>query len=284
MGPQVVPAPGPAEGVFGMTHADLLQSDWVQDDALTVRFELEVRPATHENVQCKRQRVSVPPPSLAPNLLSLLEDGRRSDLAFVVKGERLEAHSLVLAARCDVFDGLLQSGMRESESREVVVEDCEPDVFKAFLRYLYSDDFSQVQPGVESHSAKSSSQGGEAGCPATTKAAFLQGVLSVSHKYQVSRLARWCEQQLCGLISVESVCTFWLQGHLHEAKGLEETCLAYIKHNMDRVASTAGFAKVSSAWPQLLLKLSILSPGVSSESAASALSAHEDALRKRKRE
>jgi len=285
-GPDVGPGPGPSKGVFGLSHAELLQSEWVQDDVLTVRFELEVRPSTpHEDIQPKRLKVSVPPPSLVPNLLSLLEDGRRSDLAFVVNGERLKAHSVVMAARCEVFDSLLQSGMRESESKEVVVEDCEPDVFKAFLRYLYSDDFSQVQTCMESNSARTSSEGGgEAPCLATIKAAFLQGLLSVSHKYQVSRLALWCEQQLCDLIAVESVCTTWLQAYLHEAKRLEESCLAYIKENMERVASTPSFVKVSSAWPQFAVKLSLLSSGVSSGCTASVVSAHEDALRKRKRE
>lgn len=290
-GPDVVPAPAhglsPAKGVFGLSHAELLKSQWVNDDTLTVRFELEVRPCARDivdDIPTKRLKVSVPPPSLAPNLLSLLEDGRRSDLAFVLKGERLKAHSLVLAARCEVFDSLLQSGMRESESKEVVVEDCEPDVFRAFLRFLYSDDFSQVQTCMESESAKISSEGGGAEGLATTNAAFLQGVLSVSHKYQVSRLALWCEQQLCDLIAAENVCATWLQAHLHEAKRLEEICLAYIKENIEKVASTPSFVKVSSAWPQLPMKLSLLTTGVSSDSAASVLSAHEDALRKRKRE
>lgn len=218
-GPDVGPAPRPAAGVFGLSHAELLQSEWVHDDVLTVRFELELRPPTcdDETLVPKRQKVSVPPPSLVPNLLSFLEEGKRSDMVFVVKGERLKAHSLVLAASCEVFDSLLQSGMRESESKEVVLEDCDPDVFRAFLRYLYSDDFSQVETRMESLSAKSCSDDGEAGALAT-KATFLHGVLSVSHKYQVSRLALWCQQQLGDLISVESVCATWLQAYLHEAK------------------------------------------------------------------
>jgi len=146
-GLDVVKAPGPAKGVFGLSHTDLLQSEWVHDDALTVRFELELRPATDE-LQPKRLKVSVPPPSLVPNLLSLLEDGRRSDLVIVVKGERMMAHSQVLAARCDVFDGLLQSGMRESESKEVVLEDCEPNVFKAFFEVLV---FRRFSTGADVH-------------------------------------------------------------------------------------------------------------------------------------
>ena len=31
-------------GIFGLSHEELLQSEWVENDALTMKFELEVRP------------------------------------------------------------------------------------------------------------------------------------------------------------------------------------------------------------------------------------------------
>ena len=31
-------------GIFGLTHKQLLDSEWVENDSLTVKFELEVRP------------------------------------------------------------------------------------------------------------------------------------------------------------------------------------------------------------------------------------------------
>lgn len=33
-----------ASGIFGLSHKQLLASEWVENDALTVKFELEVRP------------------------------------------------------------------------------------------------------------------------------------------------------------------------------------------------------------------------------------------------
>lgn len=32
------------QGIFGLSHKQLLASEWVENDALTVKFELEVRP------------------------------------------------------------------------------------------------------------------------------------------------------------------------------------------------------------------------------------------------
>jgi speckle-type POZ protein len=254
---------------------------------MTVRFELEVRPSSEltDEMPHKRARVSLPPPTIIPNLLSLLEDGEFSDVTFVVRGQLLKAHSQVLAARCEVFKKQLQSGMRESELREVHVEDCEPEVFKALLLFLYSDDYCQVK-GCMDKLAAEGRQGASGLVRGLAPAAvsFLQGVMAVSHRYQVSRLTLWCEQQLIESISEEHVCSMVVQAHLCEAKHLEEACLTYVKRNMEKVASTPEFNHLSAAWPQLLLKLSLSSLGVSSTCAASSLAGQEGALRKRKRE
>ena len=34
----------PSQGIFGLSHKQLLGSEWVENDSLTVKFELEVRP------------------------------------------------------------------------------------------------------------------------------------------------------------------------------------------------------------------------------------------------
>lgn len=284
-GPDVHSRSGCATGIFGLSHKQLLQSEWVHNDVLTVKFELEVLGAREDTLTVtlplKRMQVRVPPPSLASNFTSFLEDGNLSDVTFVVKGESVRAHSQVLAARCEVFGRQMQSGMRESESKRVTIDECEPDAFQAFLLFLYSDDFSEVTKYMEPRVTKNSDQGSS---DARTASSFLQDVMSISHKYQIPRLTLWCEQQLCDSISEENVCSVLSQAHLCEAKHLEDTCLSYIKNNMEKIASTPGFAQLSVAWPQIMLRLSLFVSGASSESVAASVAAQESALRKRKRE
>ena len=67
------------------------------------------------------------------------DSGRGADVTFLVKGEAICAHSQILLARSDVFASELLGGMQESISKEIVVEDCEGEIFKAMLRFLYTE-------------------------------------------------------------------------------------------------------------------------------------------------
>ena len=66
-----------------------------------------------------------------------MHSGIVSDVTVVVQGEEIQMHSFVLSARSEVFQRQLSSGMQETKSKEIIIEDSEPVIFKAFLRYLY---------------------------------------------------------------------------------------------------------------------------------------------------
>jgi len=288
-GPDVT-STGVATGIFGLSHEELLQSEWVHEDTLTVKFEVEVRPDTLTSfLPEKPPQVQVPASSLMSNFLSLLEDGCFSDVTFLVKGEVLKAHSQILAARSEVFKAELGSGMRESLTKEVTVTDSDPQVFKAMLRFLYSDEFSHIEASIkestESGAKTASDTGGTDGAGkqknAFSKLSFLQELLSVSHKYQVSRLSAWCEKKLCDQVSEGEVCWLLCQAHLLDAKALQEVCMKFIRDNFEKVSASEEFAKMISQWPELLLKLSLMGFGASASTAAAA---QQNFQRKRKRE
>jgi hypothetical protein len=43
-GPDVCSAPNVPEGVFGMSHAELIESEWVVDGVMTINLKVEIRP------------------------------------------------------------------------------------------------------------------------------------------------------------------------------------------------------------------------------------------------
>ena len=169
------------KGIFGLTHEQLLQSEWVENDTLTVKFALEVRPGGWEESQPLHEAVSVPGPSMSDDTQALLQNGKGSDVRFLVHGEVIHAHSQVLCARSEVFGKVLTVGMQESITKEIVIEDCDIASFKAFLKFLYTDSL----PSVEELSVQSSSatEDGNAECSQLLQ---LQALLAVSHKYQVA--------------------------------------------------------------------------------------------------
>merc|ERR1711953_1267629 len=136
--------------------------------------------------------------------------------------------------------------------------------FKALLRFLYTDDFECVDSLLKSRitevefEAAADSSGSSIDAARSTldpRVAMMQNILAASHKYQVSRLQHWCEQQLCGHISKNKVCSILCQAHLYEAKQLENACLSFIKDNMEMVVATPAFGSFSEEWPEVMLKV-----------------------------
>merc|ERR1719253_631066 len=140
-GPDVCSKSEVPAGVFGMSHNELIKSEWVIDDMLIVKLKVEVRPTDVEVFAERQPTITVPPSKLADEFLLLLDSGIGSDVKFVVQGEEIRAHSHILSARSRVLQRQFDNGMEETHSKEVVIADCQPDVFKAFLRHLYSDGF-----------------------------------------------------------------------------------------------------------------------------------------------
>lgn len=289
---------GFSTGIFGLTHDQLLHSEWVNKDVLTIKFQLEVR--MHKSIDDRRLRqpphVHVPESTMHASLLSMFEQSKNADVTFLVKGERIQAHSQLLSAHSEVFERQLHGGMREAASKEVIIDDCEASVFRAFLQYFYTDDFTHIHGlmkatvGTDAGSQASGSVATSTGSSITTTSvgelplAPLQGIMSLAHKYQVPRLLSWCEKQLCERLSIEDVCSVLCQAHLCEAQHLEQACLKLIKENVEKVSATEAFADLTGHWPEVSLKIILFGSGISTEKTATALSAQQRTLRKRRHE
>eukprot|EP00931_Biecheleriopsis_adriatica_P016074 TRINITY_DN11975_c0_g1_i1.p1 TRINITY_DN11975_c0_g1~~TRINITY_DN11975_c0_g1_i1.p1 ORF type:complete len:524 (+),score=95.33 TRINITY_DN11975_c0_g1_i1:41-1573(+) len=289
-GPDVCVHPEIPAGVFGMSHSQLTKSEWVIDDALSVKVKLEVRHC--ESVleeEEKPQEIIVPASKLDEELLALLDSGMGSDVVFIVEGQEIRAHSVILSARSEVLQTQLNCGMKESASKTITIVDCEPETFKAFLRYLYSDSFACLKNFIAekltdpSPNTAFSSRPSSSSPTRETQMSMLQQLLAVSHKYQLTRLQLWCERELSSFISVEDACSVLCQAHLYESKQLEKRCLEFIKMNLKEVVKTDAFASLSRAWPQAALKLTLHAADID-EGAASMAMDKQRCVHKRKRE
>jgi len=287
-----VPTDGGArpQGVFGLTHDALLKSEWVENDTLTVRFELEVRLAMALDEVPEAPQVHVPAASLSADLFSLLETGLCSDCAILVDGETIRAHSAILCSRSEVFNLLFNGSMRESISKEVHIEDCSATTFKALLKYIYTDDFTAIEDYIEGIRLETrldeKASNSESRLSGANRKPFLsfQSLLSVSHKYGLSRLQAWCEAKLCECITVDDVCSILCQAHLYQAEQLTNACLAFVKSNYAAVIVTDKFGKLATESPEVVIKINLCASGISETAALAALQACQRSSLKRKRE
>uniref|UniRef100_A0A7S3TPP1 BTB domain-containing protein n=1 Tax=Emiliania huxleyi TaxID=2903 RepID=A0A7S3TPP1_EMIHU len=261
-----------SKGLFGLSFDELLGSEWVKDDSICFKVCIEeavmkehpsggqIRVGKTDVVyEHKPPSVEVPPPTLQADFLSLLTEGRHSDVTIEAAfGEAapvaFSAHTIILSQRSDVFAAAFSHEMRESATRTLTVTDVPPPALKALLHFLYTDDFDEVlkvlreeathAAGTDAGDAASSSAGSSSAAPiscapedAQQSIAQLQAVLAAAHKYGVLRLLRWAEGQLCDKLSCEMACSLLSLAHVYGATELERNCLAFMKANMPNGAS-----------------------------------------------
>lgn len=61
-----------------------------------------------------------------------------SDVTFMVEGQRLRAHKLVLAARSEYFRAMLFGGLNESSTAEIQLKGISAVAFRTLLKYIYT--------------------------------------------------------------------------------------------------------------------------------------------------
>jgi len=70
-------------------------------------------------------------------LRSLFMSQEGSDITFQVENKTIPAHKEILIKKSQYFANLFNSGMVESRQQILEIEDCEYDLFKEFLRFIY---------------------------------------------------------------------------------------------------------------------------------------------------
>lgn len=104
----------------------------------------------------EKKAIEVPPPTIGADFAALLGNDDTSDVTFrlipdsglpspgdsamLEPESTVRAHRLVLQARSPVFRSMLAAGMMEGETGMVTVSDMQPDVFRALMHFVYSDD------------------------------------------------------------------------------------------------------------------------------------------------
>lgn len=287
-GPDVQLAPGTPSGIFGLTHTQLVASDWVENDTLTIKFQLELRPDSEAvmddlwRVPTVKCEFEVSPSTICSDFLSLFEKQVCADVTFIVGGETIKAHSQILCARSEVFERQFNGSLRESVTKEVLVEDCDAVTFTAMLKFIYTDDMDCVKSMVNNACLRRKNPTETAaGSLTVSRVSLLQNVLAISHKYQLSRMGLWCEQQLCECLTVDEVCTVLCKAHLYDGKKLEKACLAFIKEHFADVVATPTFGSLAHDWPDIMIKVSVFLAGVCDSSAGPSLEVPGGCKRKR---
>ncbi|XP_037465229.1 BTB/POZ and MATH domain-containing protein 2-like [Triticum dicoccoides] len=195
----------------------------------------------------------------------LLQTKVGADVTFEVSGETFTAHRCVLAARSKVFMAQLFGPMKEGTSTSGVIhiKDMGANVFRALLRFIYTDSCPEIDNDYMEEEQEMS-QGLEEGQEDETIKddmwlQRLQDLFVAADRYDLQRLKCICEMQLSDNIGASSVMSTLALAEQHHCQGLKEACLKFIQVQssscMQTVTTTDGWDHVVSTYPSVLKEL-----------------------------
>jgi hypothetical protein len=189
-------------------------------DSVTVRVTICVTgETTYRALPCRP--VSEPSVTLTRRLTS----GNLTDFTILAGVEseasspdtilRIPVHKLILSQRSPVFRAMLQSGMTESSSGEVRMNDVDAGAVQEFVRFLYTDN-----------------------CDATQHA---EQLLALSHRYEVPELQRLCVDPLLDALTIENAANVFSLAHLYNCADLKRGTLTYIAEHAAALLQSGKF-------------------------------------------
>ncbi|GJN36693.1 hypothetical protein PR202_gb25576 [Eleusine coracana subsp. coracana] len=182
--------------------------------------------------------IEVPPSDLPEHFAKLLVEEESADVTFSVGREKIPAHKIVLATRSPVFKAELYGQTKERRPHDVTVDDMQPQVFKALLRFIYTDSLPDWdEPDVGEY------------CGIT------RHLLVAADRYAMDRLKFLCARLLVKYLDAETVATTLVLADQHNCDRLKEVCIEFMTYSgeMDAVVATQGYANLKRTSPSILV-------------------------------
>jgi speckle-type POZ protein len=167
-------------------------------------------------------------------LSKLLDTQSMADVSFIVKNEKIGAHSAIVVSRSPVLCAILEEDkFKEGRTKTVKIDDTDPLVFKEMLRFLYT---------------------GRA--PKLDEAAMTEPLFLAADKYQIEALKDLCEQSLIAKLNVQTVVHNLVVAHLYPAPQLLEASLKCLELNKTEVWTRPEWKKLMKTHPDLFFSAS----------------------------
>ncbi|KZC13853.1 RCC1 and BTB domain-containing protein 1 [Dufourea novaeangliae] len=150
------------------------------------------------------------------------DDPSTSDLTIQVQGKPIHVHKFILKIRCEYFKTMLQEPWEENKQCVIKHELFSYDTYRAFLKYLYTDDFDlPLENTLE--------------------------LLKLADAYNLDQLKSHCTQVIIGNITVENVLSLYTKAIAFEFTNLKECCFNFAVKHMIAVIHSLGFVELDAS-------------------------------------
>ncbi|KAL6659072.1 hypothetical protein ACP70R_003112 [Stipagrostis hirtigluma subsp. patula] len=212
---------------------------YCQGDCLTIECTVTVINKPLVSQTKSFPKINMPPSDITEHFGKLLEGKEGVDVTFSVGGVNFAAHKLVLATRSPVFQAELYGPMREAGTENIVIEDMQPEVFRAFLHFIYTDSL----PPFDNLEAEDQSE-------------MIRHLFVAADRYAMERLKLMCQSILCENLRVHTVASTLALADQHNCNMLKDTCIEFINYSntLDAVAATQDYKNLKRTCPCVVIE------------------------------
>jgi speckle-type POZ protein len=214
------------------------ESGYLLNDTIKIKYKIELV-VMSGGAFCRNDEdaalptVDIPDPRLSEDMGILLKTGEGSDFVFVVEGEEMPAHRLIVASRSPVFKALLGNDMREGVESKINIYDVRAPAFQILLHFVYTDSLPQELSGEN------------------LEVTMAQHLLAAADRFELPRLRAICEKHLCETVDIANAATTLTLAEENHATELKRHCLEFVAQNLSSVMNTSGFDYMIQRCPDL---------------------------------
>ena len=179
-----------------------------------------------------RIRHLTPVAVLQRSLRKFLNNDEFSDVTFIVQGQFVYAHRIVLSLVSERFRAMFSSGFRESVDREIPLPDVSLHEFMQMMEYIYTGALPRFKVIVDARECQ-----GEALPYSSTRVIdveSLRGVLNLltcADSFMIDHLIEVCEKMLRDAVTSDTVHTLLHAAEMTNAHQLRNVCMHFLRND-----------------------------------------------------
>ncbi|VAH81634.1 unnamed protein product [Triticum turgidum subsp. durum] len=142
--------------------------------------------------------------------------------------------------RSPVFKAELYGPMSDKRTGRITVKDMQPGVFKALLKFIYTDSLPSMLDLCDSDQKE-----------------MVKHLLVAADKYAMERLKLICEGILCRSPDVDSVAMTLVLADQHHCSNLKDACVQFMltANRMDVVLASKGYTHLKRSCPPVIVDI-----------------------------
>ncbi|KAK1612468.1 hypothetical protein QYE76_036141 [Lolium multiflorum] len=219
-------------------HQDLDKDKHLHDGCLTILCDVTVT-EHYADDHVEVAASAAPPFDLRGKLAEAMWNIKKVDVEIEVGGETFPAHRWVLEAQSPVFKTELSLASTADMTTKLRIDDMDVEVFKALLRFMYTDsppETSQLQ-----------------------EAAMAEKILVSADRYKLDKLKLICEKTLCQHIDMSSLAATLALAERHRCSVLTAACIKFLSSpgNLEAFIAADGIKQLKERCPSALLDLAV---------------------------